>query len=138
MNEMNDVTPEDWQKLLGELHEITHDDEIIKILKKYPELEPLIIGISHMIRTSNLDDKTIKQMKIRWRIAIRLQLKDFANSHSEDGVNTVALFQLLTNYGYAAIEDARNGHRARMLTERIKILKFENTKKPRNKLWGIF
>lgn len=129
------ITPDDFAVMLGQVHYLFKDDDVIKFLTEHPRLKKLLIGLSHMIRTSRLDNKrVIEEMKLRWKIALRLEILIL---NKEKDTKSVALFQLLVNYGYAAIEDARNGWRGKLVTEKIKTYRFEGAAK-KKKFLGLF
>lgn len=175
------VTQEEFQHYMGAAHYLFKDDDVHKILKRHPRLEKLLIGISHMIRTSNLSKRVRDELKIRWRIAVRLELlvlnrgqeeeeeeqlsvtnsvvEEFmedeeavevlkkhpemvrllmSGANREQELGSVATYNLLVMYGYAAIDDTDTGWRGRLVTERIKTIKIEGVVPKRKKILGIF
>jgi len=130
------VMPDEFAIIMGQVHYLFKDDDVIDLIKENPALKRLIPALSHMIRTSRIDDpRTQMEMKLRWRRALRLQMLVLGE---EANMRSMAAFDALCNFGYAVIEDARNGWRGRLVTERIKTYKFEGTPPKRKKFLGIF
>jgi hypothetical protein len=120
--------------MMGQMYYLAKDEEISKLVAEDPSLKALTPTLSHLLRTSNLDKDTIKEMKIRWRMACRLQILIGRNPD----LGSYSKYQSWVNFGYAAIEDTKEGWRGRLLTERIKIMKVEMGQPRRRKLLGIF
>lgn len=128
------TTQEDWIQYLGQIYFLVKDPETFLLLYEDPAMKPLMPTLSHLVRTSYLDKKTITVMKLRWRRALRLQLLCQKNPT----LVSQAKFDSWLNFGYAAIEDAREGWRGRLVTERIKVHKIETSAKKRGRLLGLF
>jgi len=121
--EMQQVTTEDYYQYMGQIYYLIKDEEVQQILRDDPNLKVLMPALSHLVRTSNFTDKNvIKEMKLRWRRACRIQLMVMQSPN----LVSQAKFDALINFGYAAIEDARDGWRGRLVTERIKTYKIES------------
>lgn len=118
---------------IGQIYYLVKDDEINQQLKTDPAMRPLMPVLSHLLRTSNLDDKTIKIAKLRWRIACRLQLLCQKNPT----VVSLAKFNSWLIYGYAALEDAKRGWRGRLVTEKIKTYRVEVGEQKRRRFLGL-
>jgi hypothetical protein len=130
------VTPDEFAMMLAAAHYLYKDDDVIKIMKNDPELKPLLIALSHLIRTSRINsEKVIREMKLRWKRACRLKLLVLGDSSD---VKSMAVFDALVNFGYSVIEDARGGWRGRLVTERIRTYKVEEGERKRKKRFGIF
>lgn len=120
---------------MGQIYYLVKDEEIQKQLRDNPKMAVLMPALSHLLRTSNFTDKlVIKEMKLRWRRACRIQLMVM---NSPDLVSQ-ASFDAWVNFGYGAIEDAVEGWRGRLVTERIKTYKVETSRPQRKKIFGIF
>lgn len=132
--EMLPTTPEDWLQYLGQIYYLVKDYETFQQLRDDPDMKVLMPTLSHLLRTSYLDKHTINVMKLRWRRACRLQLLCGKNPT----LMNQAKFDAWVNFGYAAIEDAREGWRGRLVTERIKVHKIETRTKKRGRFLGIF
>ena len=121
--EMQQVTQEDYYQYMGQIYYLVKDEEVLSQIRDDPNLKVLMPALSHLVRTSNFTNKTeIKAMKLRWRRACRVQLMVM---NSPDLISQ-AKFDVWTNFGFAAIEDAVEGWRGRLVTERIKTYKIEN------------
>jgi hypothetical protein len=131
---MQPTTQDDWYQFMGQIYYLVKDDETFQELRDDSDLKVLMPTLSHLLRTSNLDKKTIKEMKLRWRRAVRLQLLCKKNPT----LVSQAKFDAWVNFGYAAIEDAKEGWRGRLVTERIKTYKIEMGSKRRGKFLGLF
>lgn len=119
------TTPDDFAVMMAQTHYLLKDDDVLDVIKASPRLKRLMPALSHLLRTTNITDKkTIIEMKLRWKIAVRYEL--FLNS---DEAASMAEYHAWVNYGYAAIEDTVKGWRGRLTTERIKAFKLENTAK---------
>lgn len=132
---MKQVTTEDYYQYMGQIYYLVKDEESQAILREDPNMRVLLPALSHLIRTSNFTDKlVIKEMKLRWRRACRIQLMVM----NSPNLVSQAKFDVWVNFGYAAIEDARDGWRGRLVTERIKTYKVESSAPQRKKFLGIF
>lgn len=121
--EMQQVTQEDYYQYMGQIYYLVKDEETQALIRDDPSLKVLLPALSHLVRTSNFTNKTeIKAMKLRWRRACRVQLM-LMNSPN---LVSQAKFDVWVNFGYAAIEDAVEGWRGRLVTERIKTYKIES------------
>lgn len=126
------VSPDEYSVMMAQTHELLKDDAVsIWVLTKFPNLLP---AISHLIATSRLPETSIKEMKLRWRRSCRLEV--LVNNENRD-MASYSLFDSLINFGYSRIEDARNAHRAKTVTERIRSYKIEGSEK-RKKFLGLF
>lgn len=128
------TTQEDWIQYLGQIYFLVKDPETFLLLYEDPDMKPLMPTLSHLLRTSYLDKKTITIMKLRWRRAVRLQLLCL----KEPSLVNQAKYDSWLNFGFAAIEDAREGWRGRLVTERIKVHKVETSAKKRGRFLGMF
>lgn len=125
---MQQVTQEDYYQYMGQIYYLVKDEETQQLLRNDPQMIPLMPALSHLVRTSNFTDKKIiAAMMLRWRRACRIQLM-VMNSPK---LASQAKFDAWVNYGYAAIQDAIEGWRGRLVTERIKTYKFESGAKPK-------
>lgn len=122
--EMQSSTMEDYYQYMGQIYYLVKDEEVMEQIRSDPALKVLLPALSHLLRTSHFSDKiVIKEMKLRWRRACRIQLMVM---NSPKLINQ-AKFDAWVNYGYAAIEDAVDGWRGKLVTERIKTYKIEGT-----------
>jgi hypothetical protein len=122
--EMQNVTTEDYYQYMGQIYYLVKDEETQNILRNDPKMAVLMPALSHLVRTSNFTDKTmIKAMMIRWRRACRLQLM----VNQSPNLASQARFDTWVNFGFAAIMDAVDGWRGRLVTERIKTYKIESS-----------
>jgi hypothetical protein len=132
---MKQVTTEDYYQYMGQIYYLVKDEETQTILRTDPNMKVLMPALSHLLRTSNFTDKlVVKEMKLRWRRACRIQLMVM----NSPNLVSQAKFDCWCNFGYAAIEDAVEGWRGRLVTERIKTYKVESTTPQRKKWLGIF
>lgn len=133
-SEMKPTSAEDWYAFLGQSYHLTKDEQTFKQILGDPDLAPLLPTISHLLRTSNLERITVKEMKLRVRRALRIQLM----VKKKPSLVSQAKFDSMVNFCYAAIEDTIQGWRGRLITERIKIHKLEQGTQRRRKILGIF
>jgi len=132
---MQPVTPDEYASMMGQAQYITKDDDVTQAMKSHEGLKKLIPAVSPMLRTSNINkDKTLKLMKINWRIALRWELLINAK---EGEPYSMGEFYAWDNYGIGAIEDTREGWRGKLLTERIQAYRIELAQRKR-KFLGIF
>lgn len=134
--EMQQVTMEDYYQYMGQIYYLIKDEETQQLLRDDPDLKELMPALSHLLRTSNFgtDKNVIKEMKLRWRRACRIQLM----VKKTPRLVSQAKFDAWVNFGYAAVEDAREGWRGRLVTERIKTYKIETGTKPKGFWSKIF
>jgi hypothetical protein len=117
-------TTEDFYQQMGQSYYIVKDEEIQQQLREDSDLKVLMPELSHLSRTSNVTSKdAIEEMKVNWRMACRLQImvKKTPNLQSQ------AKFLSWLDFGYTAIYDREYGWRGKLLTERIKTYKIENS-----------
>lgn len=120
--ELQQVTTEDYYQYMGQIYYLVKDEEVMQLIRADPKMMALMPSLSHLLRTSNFTDKrVIMEMKLRWRRACRIQLMLCQSPN----LVSQARFDAWVNYGYAAIEDAVDGWRGRLVTERIKTYKIE-------------
>jgi hypothetical protein len=130
--EMQQVTTEDYYQYMGQIYYLVKDEEVFALMRSDPDLKELLPALSHLLRTSNITDKNvIKAMMLRWRRACRIQL--LVNKTPQ--LVSQAKFDAWLNFGYAAIQDAIEGWRGRLVTERIKTYKIE-TGKTKKSIWS--
>lgn len=121
--ERGEVTPLEQQAMLGQLYYFIKDDVVEKMMNEDERLKPLLLGVSHLIRTGRQDDDRIRaQMKLRIKRAARLQLLVL---NEEVKMDDLALFDGFVNYAYSAIDDQRMGWRGKLAAERVKTYKIE-------------
>lgn len=126
---MQQVTMEDYYQYMGQIYYLVKDEETQALLRDDPDLKELMPALSHLLRTSNFTDKNVvKEMKLRWRRACRIQLM----VKKTPRLVSQAKFDAWVNFGYAAIEDAVDGWRGRLVTERIKTYKIETGSQPKS------
>jgi len=117
------VSPTEFQSMMGQIYYFVKDDVAEKLIWDDERLKPLLIGLSHLIRTSRLDNENkIAEMKLRWKRAVRLQLMVL---NKERKMSDMALFDVLVNFGYTVIEDQKQGWRGKLAAERVKTYKIE-------------
>ena len=132
---MKQVTTEDYYQYMGQIYYLVKDEEVQQLLRADPNMKELMPALSHLLRTSNITDKlVIKELKLRWRRACRIQIMVM----NSPNLVSQAKFDAWVNFGIAAIEDAVEGWRGRLVTERIKTYKVESSAPPRKKILGIF
>lgn len=127
------VQPEEFAVMMAQTQYLLKDDDVTRLMLFNPYLIDLIPAYSHIIATSRLPDQVIKEAKLRLRRALRLQLlvlPPVTNLQSQ------ASFDAMLNFGYSRLEDARNAHRAKVVTERIRTYKIEGAEQKR-KLFGL-
>lgn len=130
--EMQQVTMEDYYQYMGQIYYLIKDEETQALLRDDPDLRELMPALSHLLRTSNITDKkVIKEMKLRWRRACRIQLM----VKKTPRLVSQAKFDAWVNFGNAAVEDTREGWRGRLVTERIKTYKIE-TGQQKKGIWS--
>lgn len=134
---MQQVTTEDYYQYMGQIYYLVKDEETQQLLRSDPKMMYLMPALSHLLRTSCITDKTvIKEMKLRWRRACRIQLMVCQTPK----LVSQARFDAWLNFGNAAIEDTRDGWRGRLVTERIKTYKIESGGQKKgwlSKLFGL-
>lgn len=133
-SEMKPTTAEDWYAFLGQSYHLTKDEQTFNQILQDPDLAVLLPTISHLLRTSNLEKITVKEMKLRINRSLRIQLM----VKKSPTLVSQAKFDSMVNFCYAAVEDTLNGWRGRLITERIKIHKLEAGTQKRRKILGIF
>lgn len=122
-----EITPTEEQMMLGQIYYFIKDDVIEEVMVKDERLKPLMAAVSHLVRTSRLDDeRKVREMKLRWKRALRLQLLIL---NKEENMSDLALFDAMVNYGYSAIEDQHEGWRGKLAAERVKTYKIEGAEK---------
>jgi len=122
-SEAGEVTPTEFQAMMGQIYYFLKDELVQREFQIDDRLKPLLIGISHLIRTSRLDNPTkIEEMKLRWKRAVRLNLMVLNTTRK---MSDMALFDVLVNFGYSVIEDQRQGWRGKLAAERVKTYKIE-------------
>lgn len=133
-NEYQPTTPDEMQQMLGQTYYLAKDELIQALLLEDEDLHPLYFALSHMVRTSNWDKKTKNLNKLRFRRSARIQLllKKPANM-----VN-YAKYDSICIYADAAMEDAHDGWRGRLMTERIRTYKMEQGQKKTSGLRSLF
>lgn len=132
------MTDDEFMKLTGQYHFLYKDSDVMDVLKKEgnEHLLPLIFTLSHMLRTSRITDKKVKEiLKLRWHLTVRLQLR---RGPREDRLASMAMFYSLCNFGDAAIEDAWQGWRGKLLTERRRAYSFESQQPQKKSFWRRF
>jgi len=125
---MQPPTPDDMAHILGQVDYIVNDHHIIGMMKSDPDLRPLYPMISSMLRTSNLDPKTIQLMKLQVSRALRIQLM----VRKPATMMNLAKFDAWRCYIFGAIEDTKNGWRGRLATEKIRTYRIEGGAQPRS------
>jgi hypothetical protein len=121
---------------MAEIYYLLKDDVLdAEFFLKNPAMRDLLPALSHLLRTSNVQDKNvIDEMKLRWKRACMIQVMVMQPS----SLANQALLDAMLNFGYAAIEDLRDGWRGRLVTEKIKVFKMERPNAPRKKFLGLF
>lgn len=129
------LAQEDLVERLAQVYYLLKDADISRLLSQDPErMKKLLPALSHLLRTTNIvDEKTIIEMKVRWRIAVRRVL--FVDAENP---GTMAEFHSWINFGYAAIEDTRRGWRGKLATERIRTFKIEGQAPKKGFLQRLF
>lgn len=128
------VTPDEFAIMLAQTHYLLRDEDIMKVVQSDPRLTKLVAHLSHMLRTTRIDDRTtLKRMKLRWRIACRLELLILAENPA-----SLAEYYCWVNYGEGVIEDTWQGWRGKLTTERIRTYKIERGAPKRKKFLGLF
>lgn len=131
------LSQEDLVEKLAQIYYLLKDTDVLNILKAKKEenrLQKLIPAISHLVRTTNINnEKTIIEMKIRWRIAVRRVI--FIDTSNP---GTMAEYHAWLNFGYAVIEDTRKGWRGKLATERIRTFKIEGSARRKGLLQRLF
>lgn len=124
---------DDFAQLLASSYFLMVDETSIGIAMADPELREMIPALSHLIRTSNLNPKTVELMKIQWRIICRMQLLVKKDAQ----LASYTKFLVWLNYGYACLEDAIGGWRGKLVTERIRTYKIETQTQKKGRLFGL-
>ena len=127
-------TQDDWISYLGQAYFLVSDPEVVAMLKADPDLTVLMPALSSMVRTSNLTPKTVAILKVRWRMACKMQLLSKKSAELVD----VTKYQIWLMHGYAALEDALHGWRGRLVTEKVRSYKIEGDSKKRSRFLGMF
>jgi hypothetical protein len=130
---MQPFSPEEEQQMMAQIYYLIKDPIVQKMLLDDPNMKALLPALSHLIRTSNLDKNTVTLLKLRWKVACRLQLL----IKQKPDLVSLAKFQAWVMFGYAALEDTINGWRGRIVTERQRIYKVESGNRQRKKFLGI-
>lgn len=133
--ELQQVSTEDYYQYMGQIYYLVKDEEVMQQLREDPKMKVLLPALSHLIRTSNFTDKrVIMEMKLRWRRSCRIQLMLCQSPN----LVSQARFDAWVNYGYAVIEDAVEGWRGRLVTERIKTYKIEGGTQKKGLIQRLF
>jgi len=128
-------SPEEFFQTQYSTYVLLKDEMVFEQLLNDPDAKHLLPALSHLLRTTNITDKNaVQYMLLTWEIACRLT---FLVNKPPNLVNR-AKFEAWLMFGRAAIHDAEQGWRAKVVTERIKIFKLETEEKKRRKLLGIF
>lgn len=129
-------SPTQEQAMIGATSELLKDWIILEEMRTNPKLKPLLFSLSHLLRTSRIDNEnTLLEMKLRFRRAARLLLLVFKKEITPEDY---ALFDSIVNYAYSAFEDQRFGWRGKLVTERVKIWKIEGPEQKRKGWLGWF
>jgi len=132
---MQQFSPEEFFQTQYATYSLLKDEMVFEQLLQDSNAKILLPALSHLLRTTNITDKNaVKYMMLTWEIACRLT---FLVNEPPNLVNQ-AKFEAWLMFGRAAIHDAEQGWRGKLVTERIKIFKLENEEKKRRKLLGIF
>lgn len=124
---------EDMLEQIGQTRYLIVDDNVDFLIMSDPDLRPLIPALSHLIRTGNLDKKTIAIAKLRYEVACRMQLL----CKKKPNLVSLALFNSMMNYGHGVLEDAKNGWRGRLVTEKIRTYRVNAVQQRRKRFWGL-
>jgi len=131
------VTPTEEAQLLGQVYYLLKDDKVIDFIEqKKPEYAVLMTALSHLNRTSNTVEKNARLWKLRLKRAIDLVL--MTKPEDDITLGEVAFLDSLYIYGSCAIEDAVNGWRGRLATERIRTYRVETGEKKSKAWWWPF
>jgi len=132
---MQQFSPEEFFQTQYATYSLLKDEITNEQLLNDPDAKNLIPALSHLVRTTNIEDKTaIAYLMLTWEIACRLT---FLVNKPPNLVNR-AKYEAWNMFGRAVIHDAEHGWRGKLVTERIKIFKLETEEKKRRKLLGIF
>lgn len=124
---------EDVLQEIGSSRFLLIDDEVDYLIMQDRELRPLKPSLSHLIRTGNLDKRTIQISKLRFEVAARMQLL----CKKKPNLVSLALFNSIMNYGMALYEDPKRGWRGRLMTEKIRTFRIDAIQQRRKSFWGL-
>ena len=130
-----DVSPDEFSRIMGQIHYFLTDDIVTKLAYNDSRVKKLLPVLSHLVRTSRChNEKRLYEMKLRWRIACRLELLILPENPASMGE-----FHSWLTYGYTVFEDMREGWRGKLAAERVRTYKIETGgPKQRKKVLGIF
>lgn len=132
---MQQFSPEEFFQTQYTVYSLLKDEMVNEQLLNDPDARHLLPALSHLMRTTNIEDKVaIQYCLLTWEIACRLT---FLVNKPPNLVNR-AKYEAWNLFGRAVIHDAEHGWRGKLVTERIKIFKLEGEEKKRRKLLGIF
>jgi len=125
---------EDMLQYIGQTYYLIKDDDVRQMILTDPDLKPLLPALSHLLRTGNLDKKTIQIAKLRWKITCRLQLL----CKRKPDLVSLAKYNCMLIYGFGVLEDAKQGWRGRLVTEKIRTYRVDSLTQRRKKFLGVF
>lgn len=132
---MQQVSPEEFFQTQYTIYSLLKDEIVQQQLLDDPDAKVLIPALSHLVRTTNIENPTaVQYLLLTWEIACRLV---FLVYKPPNLINR-AKFEAWNIFGRGVIHDAEHGWRGKLVTERIKIYKVEGAEKKRRKLLGIF
>lgn len=126
--------PSEEEVILGQLEHLLRDELVIKmIIEKKPEYMPVFFTLSHLNRTSNIDQQTAKELMARFK----RQLHEILMTKKEKDITMgeQAFIDGLINFAKCAIADAVQGHRARIVTEIRRIFRIERGQSASRRPW---
>jgi len=109
---------------------LLYDEDVKELVKrKYPELIPVFNALN---RTSYIDAKTARKLRIKLQLILSLKLINM--KESEFNLNGLAEMKALEIFGECLINDAIQGRRIKAIVEETKHLTVR-TEKPQKKSW---
>lgn len=124
---------EDMLQYIGQLYYLIRDDDVHQMIMDDPDLRPLMPALSHLLRTGNLDKKTVQIAKLRWKISCRLQLL----LKRKPSLVSLAKYNCMITYGFGVLEDALHGWRGRLVTEKIRTYRVDAVQQRKKRFWGM-
>lgn len=119
--------------MLGQVHYLLKDEDVAKLLTERKEYRVLIPALSHLNRTSSLSAFEANIIKRRIKLAADIVL--FTKKHKNINLEEVAFLQSLLVYASASANDAINGWRGRLITERTRTYRVETPTQEKKGFW---
>ncbi|MEM4454425.1 MAG: hypothetical protein QXL98_01400 [Thermofilaceae archaeon] len=136
LSQLDERTPAPTEEtvILGRLHYMLEDPHVYELIdKEYPDYKPLKLVLSSLSRTSYLDPVEANIVKYRAYTAIDIIL--LSKPRDKISIKERAFVECLKAHIIAAVNDAVNGWRGRLVTEQAKTLRVVSAEKKEGSRW---